>query len=185
MTKPMKLKGEVTISRWTSNVEPHNGVTIRITDEASLSQFVELRMSVEEFGNAVTGLSSRPCEIEVRGLDKLGLTRQNTTELVWVPNSLPYNWIENETLVRRIVEIHEVNGWRLQNTSDLRNSHKSSKAEDKLWDGAVVPGRYYSASFVRWIDLRDPETTPRTWEKLPTPRPKIGGPVTQAITEGE
>jgi len=66
----MKAKLKLSISRPSSG-----GISIRIEDTASLIEFIDASISCEQFAEAITGLSSRPMDAEVRGLEYIGKTR--------------------------------------------------------------------------------------------------------------
>lgn len=69
----MKLKGKISISRWSGPDGP--GIGIRIQDELSGIEFVDADMTIEEYGLLISGLASRPIEMEVRGLQNVGKKR--------------------------------------------------------------------------------------------------------------
>ena len=69
----MKLNMKLSISRPSSG-----GINIRIKDDLSHIEFVDASISLEEFAEAVTGLSSRNMVVEVRGLEFVG--KKNVTE---------------------------------------------------------------------------------------------------------
>lgn len=75
------LKAKVTISRVTYS--DHEAVNISIEDVNSGIQFAELELSLESFGQAVTGLSYREADLTVRGLQYIGkrqVTEKRTIE---------------------------------------------------------------------------------------------------------
>ena len=72
---PEYLKGNITISRVTSNVE-ENHVGIRIEDDLSGAILLDIKMSFESFGNAVTGLSMQDIEYTLGRVDLSGKRRE-------------------------------------------------------------------------------------------------------------
>lgn len=64
------LTGKITISRVTSNEGGY--IEVRLEDDNSGCQFASFKMSLEDFGAAVTGQGYMHGELEVRGLDKVG-----------------------------------------------------------------------------------------------------------------
>jgi hypothetical protein len=64
------MKAAVTIIRSSKGV-----IRISINDRASGIEFVEAEMELADFANAVTGFSNQPAEMEVRGLQWVGMTR--------------------------------------------------------------------------------------------------------------
>lgn len=61
------MKGKLTITRNSNDI-----VRIEFTDAASSIRFAEMRMSLEGFAQAVTGLASVEGELSVRGLGNVG-----------------------------------------------------------------------------------------------------------------
>ena len=79
-----KIKGKLTISR----VHPNQGedwIEVTLDDKNSGIQFAEVRINLEEFSKAITGLGARPCEIEVGGLDLVGKKLETKTHIVTFP----------------------------------------------------------------------------------------------------
>ena len=75
----MKLKGAVTISKVQSNQTPEPWIVIQVADKSSRTTFCEVVMSLKDFAEAITGLGHLDCDVEVCGLDKLGLVREHQT----------------------------------------------------------------------------------------------------------
>ena len=66
------MKASVSISKTNGDV-----VRIRLRDKASGIEFAVAEMSVEAFGHAITGLAEQPADIEVRGLQWVGMNRHS------------------------------------------------------------------------------------------------------------
>lgn len=57
------IPGKVTISRTTSNrLEDYERITIELILDR---QLIRMELTPEEFGQAVTGLARRPCDVKV------------------------------------------------------------------------------------------------------------------------
>lgn len=67
------MKARVSINR-----SSDDKVRISFRDEASGIEFAEVAMTIEAFGNAITGLSAQSAALEVRGLQWVG--KQRVTE---------------------------------------------------------------------------------------------------------
>lgn len=63
----MKIKATITINRASNGL-----VYIRLNDEASHIEFVDVAMTPHDFAEAVMGLAMQPVEGEVRGLENVG-----------------------------------------------------------------------------------------------------------------
>lgn len=64
------MKAEVTISRCSDGT-----IRLYIGDKASSIDFVEVSMTPEAFGNAITGLGCQEASMEVRGMQWVGKRR--------------------------------------------------------------------------------------------------------------
>lgn len=70
----MKLRAALSITH--PSGRDYDGVSIRIEDRTSLTEFLEINISHQEFSKALGHLQSRPTiDCEVRGLDKIGKKR--------------------------------------------------------------------------------------------------------------
>ena len=79
------LEGSITISRCSGN--SGELIHIQIRDGGSRLHFVDITMTPEEFGQAVTGLAARPVKFEVRGLENVGKTLETKNLIFPVPDS--------------------------------------------------------------------------------------------------
>lgn len=101
------LKAKVTISR--TNWNDRETVSISIEDVNSGIQFAELELSLESFGQAVTGLSYREADLTVRGLEYVGKHRVTEQRTIECPLST-YNRYELENWLR---DNAQEDGWIL------------------------------------------------------------------------
>lgn len=113
--KGRKLKARVSISR-----SSHGGIVIEVRDEDSRIQFLQLEMSAEAFGEAVTGLSERDAEAEVYGLELLGTRAEHKHERISVGSGV--TWEGCEAAAAEALSSLEVDGWRARR-SDVSNQH--------------------------------------------------------------
>ena len=98
MSEDRKLKGKITISR-RSGGAGGSSVGLAIYDPLSGIQFVDMEFSMEAWGNAVTGLGNTEGEMEVRGLQYVGLKRIWQDFIVEVPDHLLPAYSHKEELV--------------------------------------------------------------------------------------
>lgn len=112
----MKIEGKITISRITSNSPRGSWIRISLEDKNSHIHFVELDIDFKQFGMAVTGRGSQPCDMELRGLEFLGKTAENKTEFVLLRRKRNEEW-ENS-----LFDNYEIDGWTARRL-DIKNYH--------------------------------------------------------------
>lgn len=136
----MTLETAISISRVTTNHGP-DYVQIAVEDRASHSTFVEVRMTLEEFGSALSGMSYTHCTTEVAGLSVLGKTHQHKTEAI--PGLGHATWAQRFDLVKPF----EVDGWQAD-SYDMKNVNHHR-----------VRGNDYLMTFRRYVDASQAEGT--------------------------
>lgn len=80
----MKVQGAISIHRTQSNMGP-DVMTLVLRDDTSRINFAEVSMTLEAFALAVTGLAGVPCEIEVDGLEHVGLRKETASHEFPIP----------------------------------------------------------------------------------------------------
>jgi len=135
--------GKISINRATSNFEP-DSIHIRLIDEASDMVVTDIKMSVEAFGFAITGLSMQACLFDVIAsphAEKIGKTRVMKNEYVYLGGNNPIN--DHARIIAKAREL-ELDGW----VCNL-NKHQRIIVEKAglLWK--------ISVPFVRWVDVVD------------------------------
>lgn len=80
------MKGKITITRQSSN-KGDGVISISIRDELSHIEFVEAKISFNDFAEAITGLSFVDCDIMVNGLEKVGMQIERKTLEFEMPES--------------------------------------------------------------------------------------------------
>ncbi len=121
-----KYQGKLTISRYTGG-EKGSGITIRVTDELSGTEFIEIEITAEVLGNCITGLSYQPCEFELRAAN-VGKTHEHKTEII--PFTVK-DYSKREAEARAAMKPYEVDGWK-GSWSDMCNHHNSTKAGQRV-----------------------------------------------------
>jgi len=120
-------KGKLTISRVSGSSEY---VCVTIDDKLS-GLHIEARLSIAEFGQAITGLGYRPCEIELPDHPgRLGMTKER------IEIKVPFEGYDKDK-ARAAVMAHCPSGYE----PDLSLSRKNS-----IRDGFV------NTSAVRWVE---------------------------------
>lgn len=110
------IMGEVGITR--SN---HGFYYIRLRDDASCVNFVEVKMTAEQFAEAVTGLHISDVEMEVRGLENVGKKRVRETRIV----VCPHKTYSKEPLQTWLINNCQEEGWTLDLYLGSQSSVKS------------------------------------------------------------
>jgi hypothetical protein len=122
------MKANVTISRDSSD-----RVNIRIKDSATRIQFVELSLSVEDYGYLISGLSEIECEMKVRGLANVG------KRMVTEPRATvcPVKSYSRDVLQQWLLDYAQEDGWTLDTYLGSQGSitHKD--------DGVLLRYRVY------------------------------------------
>ena len=98
------IQANVSISR-----DSNENIRIRITDNASRIQFVELKMSPHDFAMATTGLSFVPVEAIVTGLEHVGMQKVSEPRTV----DCPLNTYDRNELMAWLIDNAQEPGWTL------------------------------------------------------------------------
>ena len=109
------IKTAISIGR-----DSRDEVHIRIECRNSSNEFVDVKLSYEEFARALTGLSMVDCEAVVKGLDVVGKVRVRegrTTEC-------PLNTYDKEELKAWMVGNCQEDSWELSTYLGSQNSIK-------------------------------------------------------------
>lgn len=133
----MRLPGKISINRTSSN-QRDDYMTITVEDADSSTNFCTLEMSLHDFAMALTGMGCVGCDLDVIGIERVGLTMEVKREIVRVPDfrSAP-------EIIRSAVEQFESDGWEGQD-SDALNQHNSAGARNAKGDyGYWVTFRRY------------------------------------------
>lgn len=132
------MDGKITISKTTDN---RNNKQIRITieDDASSINFVEGRMSLENFMEALTGLGFVDIDFEVRGLENIGKTREHKTVEIALGDNVGYGEERYTIAIQKAKEL-EVDGWVSQKYFNSQSSF--------FYAGDIL---FCRAGFVRYV----------------------------------
>ena len=96
------INASITISR------PQNGdgqkyIRIEVKDESSRTRFLTLKIGLEDFSEAITGLSGIKCTGEVMGLENVGKTKEVKHHREMIPSWVnPYNRSEQQAYLETI-----------------------------------------------------------------------------------
>jgi len=112
----MKIDSRVTI------LGDCDGVTITIKDRTSNTDFVEVKLTPEQFCQAALGrLMITECEGRVRNLDHVGLKHENKSHEFEIPENLSYGE-ERKEIVRKLSIETCPEGWQPDNYFESQNS---------------------------------------------------------------
>lgn len=114
----MKLKGALTITRSTGGGKPDE-IRLRLRCESSRIDFAEVTISLAEFAQAVTGLGYRPVEIEVRGLEHVGMEHERMHKAVHV-GEIPWANDAREEFVTKLAAANTPTGWTWDSHATLQ-----------------------------------------------------------------
>lgn len=140
-----KFDGRIRISRVSSTGSDGDYVQLTMYDEKSRIQFLTANIPIDSFGRVVTGGPETECQVELRGVERIGCTHEHKTE--FVPGTVSYTKGDRNAVAQAAIAPFEVDGWRAH-LSDFGNQHRSKEK-----DG--VKG--YNVTFHRYVR---PDGTP-------------------------
>ncbi len=130
-----QIKAQLTISRLSGHTEGRP-IRIEVGDEASGVTFLRLRLSLENFASALTGLGCVECDGTFWEDAPVGEIRETKTELIPRPG-----WNDRqkrEAIAADLLKPFETDGWK-GTASDLFNHHHAR-------------GDNQAVSFHRYVD---------------------------------
>ena len=113
-----EASGRITISRPAASWG-EKYIEIKLDDDASGCRLVSVRLSLDCFAEAVTGLGYVPCVFDYYDECPVGKVRQNKTELLPKPKHSQ----KDREATAKILAPFEIQGWRGE-ASDLFNHHR-------------------------------------------------------------
>lgn len=147
-----EYKGRISIGRVHCGDQP-DYMRIELTDEDSQIQCIEIKLSLQQFAEALTGRGHVECTFETRGLDLLGSVAEHKEELVPIPS---YDYQRSKSArssaLARALKPYETDGWRARR-EDAENHHRFVKMDK---DGKRHIQRI---SFDRWVPKATDETS--------------------------
>ena len=100
-------------------------IEIRLEDATSSVTFLEVRVELAPFAEALVGHAHQPCSFAVRHIEQVGKVRETKEERVpctWQAHTSPEHHLAQQ---RAALAPFEVEGWR-GNPDDLGNRHRGS-----------------------------------------------------------
>lgn len=117
-------------------------IEVRIRDEKSFIEFVTVKVELAEFAQAITGLAAVPCELETRGLDKVGKYRHH--DKISFPINTPSWSSDRREIAAKELLNHLPEGWFCNDSFNNQGSFTTDK------EGNTIA----HASIVTWSDER-------------------------------
>jgi len=135
------LEGQLSITR-PSYGDDREFIEISVVDVLSGSEFIEVKVKLDEFARALTGLGRVDCVFEHKPA-LVGMTREWKTELV--PFTAYGTRRDDESAIAQALRPFERDGWEGR-VDDLFNGHRRSG------DGMQRVG------FERYVETKEPQT---------------------------
>lgn len=131
------MNGKITLSRYANSRDEECPIHIKMEDEKSGAQFLDISMSLENFALMLTNLGFIDCQFELRGLDVVGKQREHKIVNVPLPKGM---FLPSTAEASELIKPFETDGW-IGRVDDVTNHHNRS------YDNNSV-----KVSFVRWVD---------------------------------
>lgn len=139
------MKGKLSISKVTCcGVPKEDYISIEVEDTLSSIRFIEVKMDLETFVQALFGLGNCPVEFELQGSDKVGKKYECSTEPVFVPHN--HDGFISDDLIDKAVSSLEHDGW-IGDRQDCNNHHN--------WVENLTEGAIYNVHFYRWVNVEE------------------------------
>jgi hypothetical protein len=113
-------EGRLTISR-VSGGRRKDEIHIELLDYISGVVFVTALVPLEGFARALTAQGYVPCELEFRGLDRIGMKAENKTEVLTCNHRRTSREYKDE--IEAAICALEVDGWK-GDRNDAKNHHR-------------------------------------------------------------
>ncbi len=123
----MQLKGTLSILH--CNASTGGYISIRVVDDLSHARILEVKISYEEWGKAITGLATRPCQIDYNANGPFGMNREYKEELVPYQRVGQYGFMPSKHEANTAIAPYEVDGWQ-GSPEDYLNSKNSKRLDD-------------------------------------------------------
>ena len=127
----MKLKGKISI------LINREYTTIEIEDDNANARFLTIKLTPEQLSEALSRTMCVDCEIEVKGLEKVGKTHENKSFEFEIPKELASS--RNENQLQTIVQSLLTDGWisdgyfSSQNSFFVRDGQQMARCTIRRW----------------------------------------------------
>ena len=144
MGNDKQYPGRIDILRPTRGAERF--IQMRLEDEGSRCVVIDIRMTMEDFGNAITGLGNTPCKFQLLGVKQVGKRVEHKAVEVFVPDGTSDTRSER---IRVAVVAYEKDGWR-GDDNDAQNWHRAARSENR--------GTWYNVQYTRFVDIEEDDS---------------------------
>lgn len=128
------IPGKITISKVVGLGDDY--MEIRIRDVDASVEFIEVKLSMEDFAQAITGMGAIPCKFEVRGLENVGKKRETEPLKFPIPGVL-----EKKEKALELLPSYIPDGWKASMYFHSRNSFTTEGDQ-----------HYANTTIYRWVD---------------------------------
>ena len=130
MNTPVNIKGSISISRTSDGL-----IRFQIKDRDAGVKFIEFRMTGEDFGQCITGLSEVEIDAEIKGLDIIG--KKKIFERRSIEYPFPVDYVNGGKKYRQWLEENaQEEGWIVDTSLNKQGAIYSDK--DKVILNYVV-----------------------------------------------
>jgi hypothetical protein len=141
----MHSEGKISISRINCN-DREDYISIRIRDEKSHIGFIDVKMELVDFANAVTGFSNQKCKFELRGRSNVGKAYEHKNLVITVAVARGKRVTQTE-VEAAVGADSRTSGW-ICRWDDFKNHHNWVACNN---DNV----QKFNVSFHRWVDDAD------------------------------
>jgi len=137
------MKGRLSIGKVTccGNREK-DYIRIQLEDSLSSMEFVQVKVDLKTFTQALFGLSNVPMEFELMGIDRVGKKYEHKTVEVLIPR--PDIGSPSDDVIHAAIKPYEIDGW-IGRSEDAKNHH--NRVEN------IPAGSVYKIHFCRWVEV--------------------------------
>ena len=127
----MKIKGKISI------LINRDYTTIEIEDDTANARFLTIKLTPEQLSEALSRTMCVDCEVEVRGLEKVGKTHENKTFEFEIPKELASS--KHSKKLQEISQSLLTDGWvsegyfSSQNSFFIRDDKQMARCTIRRW----------------------------------------------------
>lgn len=131
------LKGSLHFAKMQANWPNKDWVRMEVRDESSGLMFLTVDLTLEEATQAILFSGFVDVDLELNGLDKIGMKREHKNIVLELPDNLwEYRY--------QIAAAEELDGWKASEYDLKKRNHHH-----------VVAGGGYSVGYTRWVEVED------------------------------
>ena len=131
----MKHSGKLTVSKPINGTETYINISLKDIDAGI--DFVEVKISLEDFMQAITGLAMVPCEFDVHGIENVGKKIERDVISFEIETN-------DKELAQKEVDNHTPEGWTASRYFGSQNSFTFK-------DGKI----FANAKIYPWVDKEE------------------------------